>query len=528
MSATLDLRRLASQAKPDRPTVAPPPRRLLRWGLPSAVLASFAGMVGWASRDAWRSETPVQVAPVLVLRTEGRSAGATLFQAPAWIEPRPAPVVVTALAEGVVDAVLVVEGEDVVAGQPLARLIDADARLALAAAEAVVERRRAEAAVAQAELDAARARLAQPVHLDAALAEVEGALARSEGERAQLRSQLASAAAEREFARLDLQGKTASGAALPERVVQKSKAALGQAEAQFEELTMRIPLLEREIEAHGRRRAAMQTQRTLLVEETRAAEQAAGRLRLAEAESKSAGVARDEARLRLDRMVVKSPISGRVLQKVARPGSRLMGLSAQGHAESSTVATLYEPGRLQARADVRLEDVPFVEPGAPVRLETPSSKTPLRGTVLSTTSFANIQKNTLEVKIALDAPPDSIRPEMLTTATFLAPVRPQAAGGAPLPRRLMIPQALAQGASAGEVQVWIVDAQSQARRATVRLGTATSGGLVEAASGLQPTDRIVVSGGDGLREGDHLRIEGEDDSLGEEAAASPAPGHTRH
>lgn len=531
MSATLDLRQLAAPRAPDRPSLAPPrPRWLLRYGLPLAALGSFAAMVGWASRDQWRSETPVRVAPVMTLRAEGRSAGAPLFQAPAWIEPRPAPVVVTALAEGVVEAVLVVEGQDVVAGQPLARLIDADARLALAAADAVIERRRAEVTVAQAELDASRTRLAQPVHLDAALAEVVGTLARAEGERAQLRAQLASAAAEREFAQHDLQGKTESGTAIPERVLQKSKAALGQAQAQFEELTKRIPLLEQEIDAHRRKRAAMETQRSLLVEEKRAAEQAEGRLRLAEAELKSATVARDEAKLRLDRMVVPAPISGRVLQKVARPGSRLMGLAPQGHAEASTIVTLYDPERLQARADVRLEDVPMVEPGAPVRLETPSSKEPLRGTVLATTSFANIQKNTLEIKIALDSPPASVRPEMLTTATFMAPERRFSKTTETPPRRLMIPRELTQGASSGEVTLWIVDSERIARKASVKLGTAVSGGLVEAASGLQPTDRIVVSGGEGLREGARVRIESEDDSFGAEttAVAPPAAEHGAH
>ena len=84
------------------------------------------------------------------------------------------------------------------------------------------------------------------------------------------------------------------------------------------------------------------------------------------------------------------------------------------------VATLYDPQQLQVRADVRLEDVPNVLPGQKVQVETASASSPLEGEVLFTTSTANIQKNTLETKIAILNPPPTIRPEMLAKVTFLA------------------------------------------------------------------------------------------------------------
>src|SRR5205823_9016957 len=101
-------------------------------------------------------------------------------------------------------------------------------------------------------------------------------------------------------------------------------------------------------------------------------------------------------------------------------GSRLMGLATGTHQDASTVVTLYDPASLQVRADVRLEDVPRVVPGQRVRIETPATA-PMAGEVLFATSQADIQKNTLQVKVAVTDPPPALRPDMLVQATFLAP-----------------------------------------------------------------------------------------------------------
>jgi multidrug efflux pump subunit AcrA (membrane-fusion protein) len=58
-----------------------------------------------------------------------------LFQASGWIEPDPLPVKATALIDGVIDEVRVLEGQFVKKGETLATLVDDDARLALAAAD---------------------------------------------------------------------------------------------------------------------------------------------------------------------------------------------------------------------------------------------------------------------------------------------------------------------------------------------------------------------------------------------------------
>ena len=98
-----------------------------------------------------------------------------------------------------------------------------------------------------------------------------------------------------------------------------------------------------------------------------------------------------------------------------------MGLETTAGQSSSTVVEMYDPQKLQVRVDVRLEDVPMVTPGQQVNIETASSADVIHGQVLQITSSANIQKNTLEVKVELLDPPLAVSPEMLVTAAFLAP-----------------------------------------------------------------------------------------------------------
>src|SRR5215468_420037 len=98
MSASVDLRQLAVRRDGGAP-VRPARRRghlVARYLLPAK---------------------PVTVVPVLTSRAELRQEGTPLFQSAGWIEPRPTPILITALYEGVVEKLLVVEGQEVKAGE---------------------------------------------------------------------------------------------------------------------------------------------------------------------------------------------------------------------------------------------------------------------------------------------------------------------------------------------------------------------------------------------------------------------------
>ncbi|MHB8973128.1 MAG: efflux RND transporter periplasmic adaptor subunit [Pirellulaceae bacterium] len=165
----------------------------------------------------------------------------------------------------------------------------------------------------------------------------------------------------------------------------------------------------------------------LKTEETwRVAEAEAG-VQVAAARFRQAELAVQAARLRLERMTLRAPLSGRVLALNAQPGRRVTGLTPASEQDSSTVLTLYDPCALQVRADVRLEDVPQVQPGQPVQISCAVLSQPLSGQVLTAISIADIQKNTLQVKVAIDAPPPVMKPDMLVQVIFLAPEKPRSA-----------------------------------------------------------------------------------------------------
>ena len=514
MTTQVDLQQLAidrgqqpaARCKRRRPVVS-------RYVLPGAVLLGFLAMLGWAARDRFLPSRPVTVVPVIVARAEVRQAGTPLFRAAGWVEPRPTPVLVTALTEGVVEELHVVAGQTVVAGEPLARLIDVDAKLALEQAEADLALREAELASAEAELYAARLRWENPVHLEAALAEAESLLAKTQTESARIPFLIEAAEAREQYARENLAGKKGAAASIAGRLIQQAQSEYDAAAAEVAELEGRKPQLEREVNALRRRTDALAKQRELLIDESRQVADCEAKVKAAEARKRQAQLAADAARLRLERTVVKSPVAGRVLAVVAHPGTRVMGLDPNAEQRASTVVTLYDPAMLQVRADVRLEDVPLVEPGQPVEIETASVKEPMRGHVLHATSQANIQKNTLEVKVAIDAPPETVRPDMLVTATFQAPERPGGQPDGTEQQRLLVPRQLVE--SEGDAHaVWVADPSGVARRRAIRLGRAGTDELIEAVEGLTPTDRLISGGREGLTDGERITITGEDAGIG--------------
>src|SRR5436305_6408768 len=111
MNPNIDLRQLAGRHEPARPPGASGRRHLVsRYLLPGGILLGFLLVPGWAARDSLLPSRPVTDVPVLTTREARQAAETPLFQAAGWLEPRPTPVLVPALAPGVVEKLLVVEG----------------------------------------------------------------------------------------------------------------------------------------------------------------------------------------------------------------------------------------------------------------------------------------------------------------------------------------------------------------------------------------------------------------------------------
>lgn len=476
-----------------------------RYFVPFVLLGGFATLIGWAARDYVFPPKSVTTIPVFSARGTVAGGRGELFRAAGWIEPRPTPIRIAALAPGIVRRLLVVEDQPIRAGDPIAELVDDDARLEVRRAQADLQLREAEWEMAQATLAAAQLRFEQPVHLQAALAEAEATCAEVETEVAALPFELRRAEAQRDFARLDYDRKINAQDSISQRAIDEAKSILAAAEAAVDQLRQRELSLRAQQTGLASRRDALKQQLVLLADETRAKDEALANLKAAGAQVEQARVALANAELRLERMTVKSPVEGRVYRLIAQPGASLgPNLTTADDFDGSTVVTLYQPGSLQVRADVRFENLPQIRLGQPVEISNPALAQPLTGRVLFASSQADIQKNTLQVKIALDAASELLKPEMLVDATFFQMPGASAADTAET-TRIYAPRNVI-GSNENGSFVWVADQRtSRAQRIAVTTGVQL-GDLLEITSGLNPSQQLIDSGTEDLRPRQRIRI----------------------
>ncbi len=384
MNAEVDIKQLAIVREEPAPAKRIGRRHLLsRYVIPGALMAGFVALLAWTLRNSIWPPQPVSVVPVFATQSVGQSEGTPLFQAAGWIEPRPTPIRVAALAPGVVERLLVVEDQPVKAGEPIAELVKQDAQFMSEHAAADVKIREAELAQAKAELQAATTRLEQPVHLQAALSEADAALAQVTTELKNLPFETRRADAKLEFATSNYEGKRSSEGTIAARTIQQAKTDREAAEALVEELRGRATSLKGQQTALSQRRDALATQLKLLASEKQAQQEGKSKVEVATAQFDHAQIALAEAKLRLERMTIRAPIDGRVYQLVAYPGATLAGgMSPIANADGSTVVTLYRPDMLQVRVDVRFEDIPKVALGQKVLINNPALSEPISGKVL--------------------------------------------------------------------------------------------------------------------------------------------------
>jgi len=483
---------------------------LTRYVLPGGILFGFLGLFGWAARDSFLPARSVTVTPVVVSRAEIQQEGTPLFQAAGWVEPRPTAVVASSLAPGVILDMLVIEGQHVDKGQPVAILIDIDAKLALAQAKVKQTLQHAEVVRAEATLVAANTNFTKPVSLQASLADAGATLAKTKLVLGNLPFAIEAAQTRKELAAENFRRKKLAGDAITGRVLREARAELATAINAVDELTARKPTLVMQMESLQQKWNASEEKLKLLTEETRALAEAKANLAVAKAQAEQMALQVEMAQLRLERMTVRSPITGCVLSLNARPGQSLTGINPHSAQGSSAVVSLYDPQRLQIRVDVRLEDVPQVQIGQPALIESAALSEPIAGKVISVTTLADIQKNTLQVKVAVIDPPKVIKPEMLGKVTFLAPPSPvteEDQGDSPL--RLFVSKSLVIR-SEGGASVWVADlTEKLAKRKNVEVGSDAANGLVEILTGLQPTDKLIVTGRESVRDGSRVRVAGE-------------------
>ncbi len=257
-------------------------------------------------------------------------------------------------------------------------------------------------------------------------------------------------------------------------------------------------------------------------------------------------VACTEARLNLERMDIVSPIPGVVMARFVEPGSRVSmnsrkGSSAASESMGGAIVRLYDPQNLQVRVDVPLAECAKVQVGSPAEVVTEAMPDKVfRGAVTRIGHEANIQRNTVQVKVAIEDPVETLKPEMLARVRFYT--RPTSAGAVRSSEdsiaagisshspqangfqsqsglRLLIPDRVVLDRSGNAGRVWVVghDTRNQtdvASERKVQLETSNRAGLLAVNDGLRPGDRIIFNPPDSIREGTRVRVVGEapDDS----------------
>ena len=465
----------------------PVPRPRSRWRtrllVPVVILLATGGVLAYASRDLLRPAIKVMVAPVVPKplamtppptdqpavvsageeSTGTAPSGAVAVQAPGWVEPDPYALNVPALAEGVVTEILVLEGQPVEAGQVVARMIDEDARLELAAAQAMVAQRQADVDLAKAAVAVA----ASKVPIETAAAD-------------ELRDEISR--------KRDLVKTGGVGAGEFRQLEIRLAGALARANA-----------AEREIEQAQATLAQMQ------------AGLAAG------------GVGADQAQLRLSRMEVRSSAAGIVLSRMVQPGTRMSMNETSGEPSltAGAVLRLYDPAKLQVRVDVPLADAAKVGMGTRATITTEAlPDTVFTGSIVRAVHEANIQRNTVQFKIAIEHPSPILKPEMLTRVKLYAnagTTTAAASGQAPAGEtqgslELLVPaKALVAVTSTGG-SVWVVDqtrGSTLVHKREIHTQPSQDEGFLAVVDGLKLSDRVVIDPPATLTDGARVAIIGE-------------------
>ena len=483
--------------------------------VPALVAASVGAVVMVSAREVLRPTTPIDVRPVVFAGTAaaarpgtpGTRRGTTV-QAPGWLEADPFHVACTALTDGIVQQMLVLEGQRVEAGQVVARLVAEDAELALAASEGDLAMARAQLAVVEADVRAARTNWENPVARERAVSVWRAALAETEAELVQLPSLVAVEQAGLERLREELsRARTAldrGGATDMEVIILDKQTAAQAAATEAIRRTQGILIARRSrLEAEV---VAATRNFELRVDERRELDAAEATALRARALIARARARRDEDALRLERTVIHAPITGLVQRRLKVPGDKIR--LSMDDPYSAHLLHLYDPDHLQVRVDVPLADAAGIYVGR--RCEIVVEILPdvvFAGEVTRITHEADLQKNTLQVKVRVLEPDPVLKPQMLCRVRFLAE------GGEPGPGaagpRLLVPaECVHRDEGTGEARVWVVRDRRGRRGRSMPVPVVVgdnNGEWVSVRGDLVPGDLLVVAG-DAMSPGRPVRI----------------------
>ncbi|MCA9275840.1 MAG: efflux RND transporter periplasmic adaptor subunit [Phycisphaerales bacterium] len=442
--------------------------------IPIAVVACMIVIVAWSAWPLLRPARIIEIEQAIIAPTSDTtepepSAPTTeparstrMVQAAGWLEAEPYFVAATALADGVIGEMLVLEGDRVELGQPLARMVDEDASLRLARAKAGEQAAQAAAAIAQARLAAAEQNWQEPYELERAVAGNQARLEELRARLAQLPSLIRTEQALLVKVQEELKSIEAAYAndAASEIEFIAAREAVNAQSARLDATRAQEGIINASIDQTSADLRAAQRALELRIDDRERLDSARAQVQLAQAELAHRSAVRDEANLELDRMTIRAPIAGFVQRRLKAPGDKV--LRGMDDPYSAHIAHIYDPSKLQVRVDVPLADASQVFKGQ--RCEVVVEVLPDRvfqGEVLIVTHEADLQKNTLQIKVRVIDPDPELRPEMLTRVKFL-PEQATTESQASTSQSVRVPSTVLDS-STGNERVWIVTERANGR-----------------------------------------------------------------
>ena len=204
----------------------------------------------------------------------------------------------------------------------------------------------------------------------------------------------------------------------------------------------------------------------------------------------------------LEKTNIRAPFDGIVTNKATEIGEMVAAGAFSGQPTGGAIVTIADFSTLEMEADISESNISRVSVGQPALVSVeavPGHR--YRGVLRQIAPTADRQKAVVIAKVRILDLDEALVPDMSARVTFLEEEVSEEA--ASQPPRIFVPVAAIQNDD-GTAYVLIVQ-DDRTIRLPVRLGE-NRGDLREVTSGLTGSETLVVSGAEGLTEGDRVRV----------------------
>jgi HlyD family secretion protein len=194
-----------------------------------------------------------------------------------------------------------------------------------------------------------------------------------------------------------------------------------------------------------------------------------------------------EAQLSYSR--ITSPIDGVVTDRPLYEGDLA--------AANQPLLTVMNTSRLIAKVHIAQSEAAVLKVGNPAQLKLPGLEYPIKGRVSLVSPALDPGSTTIEVWVESSKPDPALKPGMSVEVSMTAKTLKDA---------IVVPSAAVFKNSAGADYVLLAGTDEKAHQKTVRLGIRNSD-LTQIASGIDPGDPVITTGGYAVPDGTQIKIE---------------------